>query len=99
MKRLNRSFVFRLDGWGLINVNYILPTWTCAVNVCPCLYKHQHVCSSVLSVGEGGYWEGTARGRTGWFPSDCVQEVVPPSREKGKITQDVSESSLSLLQT
>uniref|UniRef100_A0A3P9PWJ6 SH3 and multiple ankyrin repeat domains 1 n=1 Tax=Poecilia reticulata TaxID=8081 RepID=A0A3P9PWJ6_POERE len=36
----------------------------------------------VLSVGEGGYWEGTARGRTGWFPSDCVQEVAPPSREK-----------------
>uniref|UniRef100_A0A087XFJ2 SH3 and multiple ankyrin repeat domains 1 n=1 Tax=Poecilia formosa TaxID=48698 RepID=A0A087XFJ2_POEFO len=41
----------------------------------------------VLSVGEGGYWEGTARGRTGWFPSDCVQEVAPPSREK-----DVSET-------
>ncbi|XP_021172415.2 SH3 and multiple ankyrin repeat domains protein 1 isoform X2 [Fundulus heteroclitus] len=36
----------------------------------------------VLSVGEGGYWEGTARGRTGWFPSDCVQEVAPPSKEK-----------------
>lgn len=30
----------------------------------------------VLSVGEGGYWEGTVRGRTGWFPSDCVEEVV-----------------------
>uniref|UniRef100_A0A3B3DSN9 SH3 and multiple ankyrin repeat domains 1 n=1 Tax=Oryzias melastigma TaxID=30732 RepID=A0A3B3DSN9_ORYME len=27
-----------------------------------------------LSVGEGGYWEGTVRGRTGWFPSDCVEE-------------------------
>ncbi|MEQ2304956.1 hypothetical protein AMECASPLE_032526, partial [Ameca splendens] len=36
----------------------------------------------VLSVGEGGYWEGTARGRTGWFPSDCVQEVAPPNKEK-----------------
>uniref|UniRef100_A0A671R6S2 SH3 and multiple ankyrin repeat domains 1 n=1 Tax=Sinocyclocheilus anshuiensis TaxID=1608454 RepID=A0A671R6S2_9TELE len=22
----------------------------------------------VLSVGEGGFWEGTAKGRTGWFP-------------------------------
>uniref|UniRef100_A0AAY5F0G3 SH3 and multiple ankyrin repeat domains protein 1 n=1 Tax=Electrophorus electricus TaxID=8005 RepID=A0AAY5F0G3_ELEEL len=31
----------------------------------------------VLSVGEGGYWEGTVRGRTGWFPSDCVEEVAP----------------------
>ncbi|XP_062415978.1 SH3 and multiple ankyrin repeat domains protein 1-like isoform X2 [Pungitius pungitius] len=30
----------------------------------------------VLSVGEGGYWEGTAKGRTGWFPSDCVEEVA-----------------------
>ncbi|XP_072228843.1 SH3 and multiple ankyrin repeat domains protein 1-like [Leuresthes tenuis] len=36
----------------------------------------------VLSVGEGGYWEGTAKGRTGWFPSDCVQEVAAPSKEK-----------------
>ncbi len=31
---------------------------------------------SVLSVGEGGYWEGTVKGRTGWFPSDCVEEVA-----------------------
>ncbi|KAJ8364257.1 hypothetical protein SKAU_G00130880 [Synaphobranchus kaupii] len=30
----------------------------------------------VLSVGEGGFWEGTVRGRTGWFPSDCVEEVA-----------------------
>ncbi|KAK5850670.1 hypothetical protein PBY51_001528 [Eleginops maclovinus] len=35
----------------------------------------------VLSVGEGGYWEGTVRGRTGWFPSDCVEEVAPPSKD------------------
>uniref|UniRef100_A0A4W5L5W7 SH3 domain-containing protein n=2 Tax=Salmoninae TaxID=504568 RepID=A0A4W5L5W7_9TELE len=28
----------------------------------------------VLSVGEGGFWEGTVKGRTGWFPSDCVEE-------------------------
>uniref|UniRef100_A0A3B3XUY4 SH3 and multiple ankyrin repeat domains 1 n=1 Tax=Poecilia mexicana TaxID=48701 RepID=A0A3B3XUY4_9TELE len=38
----------------------------------------------VLSVGEGGYWEGTARGRTGWFPSDCVQEVAPPKTRSEK---------------
>ncbi|XP_068161957.1 SH3 and multiple ankyrin repeat domains protein 1-like [Antennarius striatus] len=30
----------------------------------------------VLTVGEGGYWEGTVKGRTGWFPSDCVEEVA-----------------------
>ncbi|XP_016323514.1 LOW QUALITY PROTEIN: SH3 and multiple ankyrin repeat domains protein 1 [Sinocyclocheilus anshuiensis] len=35
----------------------------------------------VLSVGEGGYWEGTVRGRTGWFPSDCVEEVALRSLE------------------
>nr|XP_061807255.1 SH3 and multiple ankyrin repeat domains protein 1-like [Nerophis lumbriciformis] len=35
----------------------------------------------VLSVGEGGYWEGTVKGRTGWFPADCVEEVAPPSKD------------------
>uniref|UniRef100_A0AAY4C6F8 SH3 domain-containing protein n=1 Tax=Denticeps clupeoides TaxID=299321 RepID=A0AAY4C6F8_9TELE len=35
----------------------------------------------VLSVGEGGFWEGTVRGRTGWFPSDCVEEVALRSLE------------------
>lgn len=35
----------------------------------------------MLSVGEGGYWEGTVKGRTGWFPSDCVEEVVGPTKD------------------
>ncbi|XP_077407125.1 SH3 and multiple ankyrin repeat domains protein 1-like [Vanacampus margaritifer] len=35
----------------------------------------------VLSVGEGGYWEGTVKGRTGWFPSDCVEEVAPLNKD------------------
>ncbi|KAJ8399915.1 hypothetical protein AAFF_G00406450 [Aldrovandia affinis] len=35
----------------------------------------------VLSVGEGGFWEGTVRGRTGWFPSDCVEEVALRSQD------------------
>nr|XP_014336161.1 PREDICTED: SH3 and multiple ankyrin repeat domains protein 3 [Bos mutus] len=30
---------------------------------------------TVLSIGEGGFWEGTVKGRTGWFPADCVEEV------------------------
>lgn len=30
----------------------------------------------MLSVGEGGYWEGTVKGHTGWFPADCVEEVA-----------------------
>ncbi|XP_021563143.1 SH3 and multiple ankyrin repeat domains protein 2-like, partial [Carlito syrichta] len=29
----------------------------------------------VLSIGEGGFWEGSARGHIGWFPADCVEEV------------------------
>ncbi|XP_071966476.1 SH3 and multiple ankyrin repeat domains protein 1 [Engystomops pustulosus] len=37
----------------------------------------------VLSVGEGGFWEGNARGRSGWFPSDCVEEI-PTKPQEGK---------------
>ncbi|XP_029681233.1 SH3 and multiple ankyrin repeat domains protein 3 isoform X4 [Takifugu rubripes] len=29
----------------------------------------------VLSIGEGGFWEGSVKGRTGWFPADCIEEV------------------------
>ncbi|KAL6039225.1 hypothetical protein STEG23_027061, partial [Scotinomys teguina] len=28
-----------------------------------------------LSIGEGGFWEGSARGHIGWFPAECVEEV------------------------
>ncbi|XP_060549621.1 SH3 and multiple ankyrin repeat domains protein 1 isoform X1 [Pantherophis guttatus] len=35
----------------------------------------------VLSVGEGGFWEGQVKGRVGWFPSDCVEEVPNKSQE------------------
>ncbi|CAJ0930497.1 unnamed protein product [Ranitomeya imitator] len=31
--------------------------------------------NSVLSIGEGGFWEGSVKGRSGWFPADCVEEV------------------------
>ncbi|KAM9837687.1 SH3 and multiple ankyrin repeat domains protein 1-like [Aulostomus maculatus] len=41
----------------------------------------------VLSVGEGGYWEGTVKGRTGWFPSDCVEEVAALSRDNRSETR------------
>ncbi|XP_054609337.1 SH3 and multiple ankyrin repeat domains protein 1-like isoform X2 [Dunckerocampus dactyliophorus] len=41
----------------------------------------------VLSVGEGGYWEGTAKGRTGWFPSDCVEEVATGSKDNRSETR------------
>ncbi|XP_071074015.1 SH3 and multiple ankyrin repeat domains protein 2 isoform X2 [Dasypus novemcinctus] len=29
----------------------------------------------VLSIGEGGFWEGSSRGHIGWFPAECVEEV------------------------
>ncbi|XP_039992089.1 SH3 and multiple ankyrin repeat domains protein 3-like [Xiphias gladius] len=41
----------------------------------------------VLSVGEGGYWEGTVKGHTGWFPSDCVEEVAAPSKDNRSETR------------
>ncbi|XP_076845255.1 SH3 and multiple ankyrin repeat domains protein 2-like [Brachyhypopomus gauderio] len=45
------------------------------------LYKNDRV--KVLSIGEGGYWEGSARGHVGWFPADCVEELpAKPSEER-----------------
>ena len=29
----------------------------------------------VTRVEEGGWWEGTLNGRTGWFPSNYVREI------------------------
>uniref|UniRef100_G1TY13 PDZ domain-containing protein n=1 Tax=Oryctolagus cuniculus TaxID=9986 RepID=G1TY13_RABIT len=43
-----------------------------------------HPCPSphpVLSIGEGGFWEGQVKGRVGWFPSDCLEEVANRSQE------------------
>ncbi|KAF4072054.1 hypothetical protein AMELA_G00269890 [Ameiurus melas] len=34
-----------------------------------------------LSVGEGGYWEGSTRGRVGWFPANCVEEIPGKNNE------------------
>ncbi|KAM8889585.1 SH3 and multiple ankyrin repeat domains protein 2-like isoform 4-T4 [Synchiropus picturatus] len=44
------------------------------------LYKNDRV--KVLSVGEGGFWEGSARGQVGWFPADCVEEVPAKTNEE-----------------
>ncbi|XP_057362696.1 SH3 and multiple ankyrin repeat domains protein 2 isoform X2 [Manis pentadactyla] len=35
----------------------------------------------VLSIGEGGFWEGSARGHIGWFPAECVEEVQCQPRD------------------
>uniref|UniRef100_A0A8D0NKL7 Rho guanine nucleotide exchange factor 7 n=1 Tax=Sus scrofa TaxID=9823 RepID=A0A8D0NKL7_PIG len=34
----------------------------------------------VTRVEEGGWWEGTLDGRTGWFPSNYVREVKPSEK-------------------
>ncbi|XP_043938018.1 SH3 and multiple ankyrin repeat domains protein 1-like [Protopterus annectens] len=35
----------------------------------------------VLSIGEGGFWEGSSRGHVGWFPADCIEEVHSKTNE------------------
>ncbi|KAM9080044.1 SH3 and multiple ankyrin repeat domains protein 2 isoform 3-T3 [Megaptera novaeangliae] len=35
----------------------------------------------VLSIGEAGFWEGSARGHIGWFPAECVEEVQCKPRD------------------
>ncbi|XP_029701866.1 SH3 and multiple ankyrin repeat domains protein 2 isoform X3 [Takifugu rubripes] len=44
------------------------------------LYKGDRV--KVLSIGEGGFWEGSTRGQVGWFPSDCVEEIPAKATEE-----------------
>uniref|UniRef100_A0AAY4DZ08 SH3 and multiple ankyrin repeat domains protein 3 n=1 Tax=Denticeps clupeoides TaxID=299321 RepID=A0AAY4DZ08_9TELE len=51
------------------------------------LYKNDRV--KVLSIGEGGYWEGSARGHVGWFPADCVEEIpAKPNEERPQSRTD-----------
>ncbi|MBZ3880435.1 SH3 and multiple ankyrin repeat domains protein 3 [Sciurus carolinensis] len=42
----------------------------------------------VLSIREGGFWEGTLKGRTGWFPADCVEEVHMQQYDTGHVTRE-----------
>lgn len=47
------------------------------------LHKNERV--RVLSVGEGGFWEGNCRGQVGWFPARCLEEIpVKPDKERPK---------------
>ncbi|XP_068116706.1 SH3 and multiple ankyrin repeat domains protein 2 isoform X4 [Hyperolius riggenbachi] len=43
------------------------------------LYKGDRI--RVLSIGEGGFWEGNARGHVGWFPAECAEEIQPKPSE------------------
>lgn len=49
----------------------------------------------VLSIGEGGFWEGSARGHIGWFPAECVEEVQcrPKDSQAGKAVRRVPVSA------
>ncbi|XP_048883179.1 rho guanine nucleotide exchange factor 7-like isoform X2 [Brienomyrus brachyistius] len=52
---------------------------------------------------EGGWWEGTLEGRTGWFPSNYVREVKPsekplsPKSVKGFDTPQLTKSYYSVV--
>ncbi|KAM5318517.1 SH3 and multiple ankyrin repeat domains protein 2 isoform 1-T1 [Glossophaga mutica] len=48
----------------------------------------------VLSIGEGGFWEGSARGHIGWFPAECVEEVQ--SRPKDSQAETRADRSKKL---
>lgn len=53
----------------------------------------------VLSIGEGGFWEGSARGHIGWFPAECVEEVQckPRDSQAGKVASQGQAQSWGLL--
>ncbi|MBZ3880515.1 Ataxin-7 [Sciurus carolinensis] len=51
-------------------------------------HSQQGKALKVLSIREGGFWEGTLKGRTGWFPADCVEEVHMPQYDTGHITRE-----------
>lgn len=53
----------------------------------------------MLSIGEGGFWEGTVKGRTGWFPAECVEEVQMRQYDsrQGKLLQRQYPSALGAL--
>nr|XP_060621261.1 SH3 and multiple ankyrin repeat domains protein 2 isoform X6 [Anolis sagrei ordinatus] len=51
------------------------------------LHKGDRV--KVLSIGEGGFWEGSTRGHIGWFPAECVEEVqCKPNESKPETRAD-----------
>ena len=44
---------------------------------------------------DGGWWEGTLDGKTGWFPSNYVEELPKESKELAPSTQEISEDVLA----
>ncbi|KAL6480821.1 hypothetical protein MHYP_G00118540 [Metynnis hypsauchen] len=58
------------------------------------LYKNDRV--KVLSIGEGGFWEGSARGNVGWFPAECVEEIPNKANEDRPCWRDQRSLELKL---
>ncbi|CAG0919718.1 unnamed protein product [Notodromas monacha] len=52
---------------------------------------------TVTQMEEGGWWEGTLRGRTGWFPSNYVKECEPGTEVGIGSSSTSSPSSSALL--
>ncbi|XP_051821756.1 SH3 and multiple ankyrin repeat domains protein 2 isoform X5 [Antechinus flavipes] len=53
------------------------------------IHLHRGDRVKVLSIGEGGFWEGSTRGHIGWFPADCVEEVqCKPNESKPETRTD-----------
>lgn len=44
---------------------------------------------------EGGWWEGTLGGRTGWFPSNYVREIKPCG-ELGLTVRSISNGAIGI---
>ncbi|XP_036595874.1 rho guanine nucleotide exchange factor 6 isoform X5 [Trichosurus vulpecula] len=57
----------------------------------------------VTRVEEGGWWEGTLNGKTGWFPSNYVREIKPnekpgsPKTVKGLDTLQLTKNYYSVV--
>ena len=48
---------------------------------------------------DGGWWEGTLDGKTGWFPSNYVEEVAKEvSKAKEAITEEVMAKNVDYRQ-
>ena len=44
---------------------------------------------------DGGWWEGTLDGKTGWFPSNYVEELAKESKDKPPSIQEISEEVIA----
>ena len=44
---------------------------------------------------DGGWWEGTLDGRTGWFPSNYVEDLPKDSKDLPPSVQEISEEVIA----